>query len=51
MPEFIPGAELARAFYEEVVAGIVDETEHTAALLGWGSEILGVDTKRSTDHG
>ena len=24
---------------------------HGAALLGWGSEVLGYDTDRSTDHG
>jgi hypothetical protein len=48
---FVPGLELARALYEEVVAGLVGETRHSAALLGWGSEILGLDTVRSTDHG
>jgi hypothetical protein len=51
MAEFTPGLELARTFYEEVVAGIVGDTPHSAALLGWGSEILGFDTERSTDHG
>jgi hypothetical protein len=48
---FVPGLDLARAFYEEVVAGLVGDTRHSAALLGWGSEILGLDTERSTDHG
>lgn len=24
---------------------------HSAALLGWGSDVLGYDTERSTDHG
>jgi hypothetical protein len=47
---FVPGVELSRAFYEEVVSGFVDDTSHSAALVGWGSEILGFDTERSTDH-
>ncbi|HSP73641.1 MAG TPA: DUF4037 domain-containing protein, partial [Gaiellaceae bacterium] len=45
------GIELARAFYEEVVALLVGGTPHAAALLGWGSDVLGFDTERSTDHG
>jgi hypothetical protein len=49
-PEFVPGRELARAFYGEVVAPIID-VEHSAALLGTGSDVLGFDTERSTDHG
>jgi hypothetical protein len=51
VPEFVPGRELARAFYEEVVRELVGEVEHSAALLGWGSDVLGFDTERSTDHG
>jgi uncharacterized protein DUF4037 len=51
VPRFVPGLELARAFYEEVIAPIVGDTRHAAALLGTGSEILGQDTERSTDHG
>ena len=51
MPEFVPGLELSRAFYEEVVAPILGHTVHSAARLGWGSDVLGFDTKRSTDHG
>jgi hypothetical protein len=51
LPEFLPGAELARAFYEEVVAGIVGEVPHSAAFIGYGSDVLGYDTERSTDHG
>jgi uncharacterized protein DUF4037 len=49
-PEFTPGRELARAFYEEVVAPLLDGVEHSAALLGTGSDVLGFDTVRSTDH-
>jgi Domain of unknown function (DUF4037) len=51
MPEFVPGVELARAFYEDVVGGIVGDIPHSAALLGYGSDVLGFDTERSTDHG
>jgi hypothetical protein len=51
VPEFVPGVELARAFYEEAVAPLLGDTRHSAALLGTGSDILGFDTARSTDHG
>ena len=51
---FMPGLMLARAFYEEVVRPLLDETfpqlRYAAALLGPGSEVLGFDTERSTDH-
>ncbi len=51
MPDFIRGLELSRAFYEEVVSDILGVTPHAAARLGWGSDVLGFDTERSTDHG
>ncbi|HMC51547.1 MAG TPA: DUF4037 domain-containing protein [Acidimicrobiales bacterium] len=51
MADFVPGAGLARAFYEEVVAEIIGLREHSAALIGYGSEVLGFDTERSVDHG
>ena len=51
MPDFIPGLDLAQAYYEEVVAAIVGPTTHSAAAVGWGSDIIGFDTERSTDHG
>ena len=47
----MPGIELARAFYREVVAPILGEMPHSAARIGWGSDVLGFDTERSTDHG
>jgi hypothetical protein len=50
VPAFVPGKELARAYYEEVVADLAGENEHSAALLGSGSDVLGFDTERSTDH-
>ena len=48
---FVPGVELSRAFYDEVVAPLLAGEEHAAALLGTGSDVLGYDTVRSTDHG
>jgi hypothetical protein len=51
VPEFLPGRELARLFYEEAVAPLVGDVPHSAAFLGWGSDVLGFDTERSTDHG
>jgi hypothetical protein len=53
-PAFIPGLDLARLFYAEQVrpllAGYFPGLPHTAALIGWGSEVLGFDSARSTDH-
>ena len=51
MPGFVPGLELSRSFYEEVVAPLVGDVPHSAALIGTGSDVLGYDTPRSTDHG
>jgi hypothetical protein len=51
---FISGLELARLFYAEAVRPLLDERvprlPYTAALIGAGSEVLGFDTPRSTDH-
>ena len=51
---FIPGLELSRRFYTEAVAPLLDKglagAPHSAALLGWGSDVQGFDTERSTDH-
>ncbi len=51
MPDFVPGIDLARAYYEEVVAPLIGDVSHAAGRLGWGSDVLGYDTERSTDHG
>src|SRR5205085_2533456 len=51
MPAFVPGIQLAAALYEEVVRPVLGTTPHSAARLGWGSDVLGYDTERSTDHG
>ncbi|NYE74112.1 DUF4037 domain-containing protein [Microlunatus parietis] len=49
MAEFVKGLELAHSFYEDVVAPLIGRP-HTACLIGEGSEVLGYDTERSTDH-
>jgi hypothetical protein len=55
MSAFLPGQELSRVFCEEAVRPILDRhlptLRHSAALLGYGSDVLGYDTVRSTDHG
>jgi hypothetical protein len=50
MSDFVPGIELSRAFYREVVAPLVPRVPHSAALIGPGSEVLAFDTARSADH-
>ncbi len=55
MPDFIPGLQLSEAFYREAVRPILDAEfpglVYAAALIGNGSDVLGYDTARSTDHG
>jgi hypothetical protein len=48
---FVPSLQLNASFYREVVAPLVEPCPHAAALLGWGSDVLGFDSERSTDHG
>ena len=54
MPKFIPGLKLSRLFYESAVKPILSRAfprlPHSAALIGWGSEVLGFDTSVSRDH-
>ncbi|HEX4813861.1 MAG TPA: DUF4037 domain-containing protein [Nonomuraea sp.] len=50
MSDFVPGIELSRAFYHEVVGPLVGRVPHGAALVGPGSEVLAFDTARSADH-
>ena len=54
MPEFMPALELNRRFYFECVRPALDHhfpnLEHAAALIGYGSEVLGFDTPMSMDH-
>jgi hypothetical protein len=53
-PSFVPGLELARGYFTEVVRPLLaagfPRLRYAAALLGWGSEVLGYDSARSTDH-
>ncbi|KWV30452.1 DUF4037 domain-containing protein [Micromonospora rifamycinica] len=52
--EFVPGLVLCRRFHDEVVAPLLADRlpglRYSAALLDGGSELLGLDTERSTDH-
>lgn len=51
---FVPGHQLSLALYEGYVAPILARRfpglEYAAALIGHGSDVLGFDTARSTDH-
>jgi hypothetical protein len=51
---FVGGLRLSGLFYEEAVRPVLDSgfpgLAHSAALMGHGSEVLGYDTPRSTDH-
>lgn len=53
-PEFLPGVELSARLYHDAVRPLLARyapgLAHTAGLLGPGSEVLGFDTARSTDH-
>ncbi len=44
------GAELCRGFHDDVLAPLLAATPHAAGLLGAGSDVLGHDDERSTDH-
>lgn len=54
MGDFISGLALNELFYEEVVAPLLKShfpgVRYSAALIGWGSEVLGYDDAQSTDH-
>jgi Domain of unknown function (DUF4037) len=51
---FIPGLELSRLYYAELVRPLLDAAfpglAHSAGLIGRGSDVLGFDTPRSADH-
>jgi hypothetical protein len=50
----VQGIELSRRFYFEAVRPILDrdfpDFEHAAALIGYGSDVLGLDDEMSQDH-
>jgi len=52
--EFVPGLELNEGFYRDVVAPLLAEQfprlNYSAALIGYGSDVLGFDTQISMDH-
>ena len=51
---FVPGVRLAGEFFAEVVRPLLEGEfpglGYAAALIGAGSEVLGFDSERSTDH-
>lgn len=54
MTKFIPGLQLCEQFYKEVVKALIETEFHglkySAGLIDYGSEVLGFDTERSSDH-
>jgi hypothetical protein len=54
MTDFINGLSLNERFYQEIVAPLLEvhfpDLKHSAALIGWGSDVLGYDDPQSTDH-
>jgi uncharacterized protein DUF4037 len=54
MPKFIPGLKLGELFYKQEIRPILQQEfprlRYSAALIGWGSEVLGFDTPLSRDH-
>ena len=54
LPEFIPGLKLSQLYYREAVQPILAQRfpglAHSAALIGFGSDVIGFDDARSRDH-
>lgn len=54
MTDFMNGLALNERFYREVVAPLLRSQfpylKYSAALIGWGSDVLGYDDLQSTDH-
>jgi len=55
MTDFIPGLKLSQYFLEEAIAPLMAKgfpnLTYSAARLGWGSDVIGLDTPMSMDHG
>jgi hypothetical protein len=53
-PQFIPGLELNRGFYFDIIKPLLarayPQLEYSAALIGYGSDVMGFDTETSMDH-
>lgn len=54
MTNFMSGIEINELFYKEVVAPVLklnfQNLPYSAALIGWGSDVLGYDDSQSADH-
>ncbi len=54
LPEFVPGLKLSEQYYREAVQPILAQRypglAHSAALIGFGSDVIGFDDMRSRDH-
>src|SRR5918996_1553492 len=54
MPKFVPGLKLCELFYKNQVRSILNKEfpklRYSAAVIGWGSEVLEFDTAISRDH-
>jgi hypothetical protein len=54
MTDFVPGLQVSDALFREAVAPILAREfpglVYSAARIGFGSDVLGFDTNRSTDH-
>ena len=52
--KFVPGLQLSAAFYQEALAPAMrrhfPNLQYAAARIGAGSDVLGFDDARSTDH-
>lgn len=54
MRKFIKGLELNQQFYQQVVGPLLKkfkpDLKYSAGRIGWGSDVLGIDTPVSRDH-